>query len=150
MPPHLLGDLSNATYSNIEQQYMQFSTLTLSPWISRLESSLRPLAREWAVANAREANFDWRVKFSLEGLKRGDSRARAALYNALRNNGALSPNEIRELEDMNPYKGGDSHYMNAAYAPIGPDGKLLVPEGKVNKAPKVTEEQPEEDVTPES
>ena len=151
MPPHLLGDLSHATYSNIEQQYMQFSTLTLSPWVRRLESGLRPLTREWAVANARDANFDWRVKFSMEGLKRGDSQARAALYSALRNNGALSPNEIRELEDLNPYQGGDSHYMNAAYAQIGKDGKLLTPEPKgAPKKPKASEEDSPEDVFPES
>ncbi len=128
MPPHLLGDLSHATYSNIEQQYMQFATITLAPWIIRIESALRPLVREWALANARDANFDWVVKFSLEGLKRGDSEARAKLYTALLNNGALSPNEIRELEDRNPYDGGNAHYMNGAYAPIGPDGSLLLPE----------------------
>lgn len=128
MPPHLLGDLSHATYSNIEQQYMQFATITLAPWVRRLESALRPLAREWALQNARDANFDWRVKFSLEGLKRGDATARANLYNALLNNGALSPNEIRELEDLNPYDGGSAHYMNSTYAPIGPDGSLLLPD----------------------
>lgn len=150
MPPHLLGDLSNATYSNIEQQYMQFATITLSPWVRRWESALRPIVREYAIASTRDGNFDWRLKFSLEGLKRGDSAARAALYSALRNNGALSPNEIRELEDMNPYEGGNAHYMNAAYAPIGPDGSLLVPEASVNKAPSASAEGPSEETTPES
>lgn len=143
IPPHLLGDLSKATYSNIEQQYMQFATITLSPWVNRLESALRPLVREWALSNARDANFDWRVKFSLEGLKRGDSAARSALYTALLNNGALSPNEIRAREDLNPYDGGNEHYMNSTYAPIGPDGSLLVPEKVPPEPPKAPPETPQ-------
>jgi phage portal protein BeeE len=126
----MIGDVSGSTSwgTGIEQQSIMFVRHTLMPWLVRMESVLQPLVREWAVVSPIiTGNFDWYLRFNVNGLLRGDSIGRAALYDSLMRNGAVSPNWILSKEDENPYPGGDSHYLQTSYAPIGPDGALLVP-----------------------
>lgn len=101
VPPHMIGDLEKATFSNIEQQSLDFVIHSLMPWLTRIEQRvnlqlLQPKERGRYYA-----------KLNQSALLRGDMKSRSEFYTRLQQAGALSPNEIRELEDMNPRDGGD-------------------------------------------
>jgi HK97 family phage portal protein len=101
VPPHLIGDLDKATFSNIEHQSLDFVVRGLLPYVTRIEQRIvfHLLPRE-----------EWRRYFpriNVAGLLRGDMQARAAYYHSMVQDGAMSPNEIRDLEDLNPREGGD-------------------------------------------
>jgi HK97 family phage portal protein len=98
VPPHMVGDLERATFSNIEHQGLDFVRSSLMPYLTRIESRIN----KTLVANSNHF-----AKFNANALLRGDMAARAAFYTQMVQNGALSPNEIRDLEDMNRREGGD-------------------------------------------
>jgi HK97 family phage portal protein len=109
IPPHLIGDLDRATFSNIEAQGIEFVTYCLAPWAKRIEQEL----------NYRLfADSSLFAEFVLDGLLRGDSAARAAYYTAMANIGVLSINEIREKENLNRIDGGDAHLVPLNMAPL--------------------------------
>jgi len=93
-----------ATFASVEQKSIQHVVYTLGPWYSCLEKS----ASKWLLTKQERAE-GYYFKFNVNALLRGASADRASFYTQLYNVGALSPNEIRELEDMNPYEGGDEH-----------------------------------------
>ena len=93
-----------ATFASVEQKSIQHVVYTLGPWYSCLEKS----ANKWLLTK-KERGQGYYFKFNINALLRGASKDRASFYSTLYNVGALSPNEIRELEDMNPYEGGDEH-----------------------------------------
>jgi len=101
IPPHLIGDLEQATFSNIEQQSLEFVVHTLRPWLVRWEQTLN-----YALFSDRDQGEAF-CEFQVEGLLRGDSAQRAAFYTALFNLGVFSPNDIRDKENLNPVEGGD-------------------------------------------
>lgn len=101
VPPHLIGDLDKATFSNIEHQSLEFVVRGLMPYITRIEQRV---AFQLLSPEERRRYF---AKFNVAGLLRGDMAARGEFYTKLTNLGALSPNEIRDLEDLNPREGGD-------------------------------------------
>lgn len=101
VPPHLIGDLERATFSNIEQQGLDFVIHGLMPTLTRIEQRIR------LQLIKKEDRAKFFAKFNVGGLVRGDMSARAAFYNSMIQNGAISPNEIRDLEDWNPRDGGD-------------------------------------------
>jgi HK97 family phage portal protein len=101
IPPHMIGDLEHATFSNIEQQGLEFVIHGLMPMLTRIEQRLK---LQLIDKKERQKFF---AKFNVGGLVRGDMAARSSFYSSLVQNGALSPNEIRELEDLNPREGGD-------------------------------------------
>jgi HK97 family phage portal protein len=112
--PHKIGDLSKATFSNIEQQSIEFVTDTLRPWVDRWEdrmtiSLLSPAERR-----------TMKVEFDLNGLLRGDSAARAALYRTLFAIGALKPNDACRLEGLDPLEGeaAEKTYVQINMAPL--------------------------------
>jgi HK97 family phage portal protein len=101
VPPHMLADLDRATFSNIEQQSINFVIYTLMPWLVRHEQAIyRDLLNE----SERKTIF---AKYIVEGMLRGDALSRYQSYQLAINNTILTPNEIRELEDRNPVEGGD-------------------------------------------
>ena len=113
VPNHLVNDLSNATYSNIEAQQIDFVVHTITPWIKRIESEL----------NAKLIPFKKRgveyFKFNLNAILRGDSKSRADYYRTLVNIGVMSPDEVRSLEDLNSIGGAsESYYMQSNMMPI--------------------------------
>lgn len=114
IPPHLLGDVSGSTSwgTGIEQQSIGFVVYTLRPWLVRMEQRL---SREVA----RPADSNVYVKHKVEGLLRGDSKARAEFYRVMREVGAFSANDILDLEDMPPVEGGDSRLQPLNMAPLG-------------------------------
>ena len=102
VPPHMVGDLSHATFSNIEQQSMEFVQHTMLPWIARWEQEInRKIFRQSPLL---ENHF---VRFNLGGLMRGNMESRYRSYAIGRQWGWLNVNDIRELEDKPPVPGGD-------------------------------------------
>jgi HK97 family phage portal protein len=95
VPPHKIADLSRATFSNIEHQSIEFVTDTILPWAVRWKQRL-----DLALLSAADRAAGYEIEFDLKGLLRGDAAARANFYRALFYLGALTPNDIRRLEDM--------------------------------------------------
>ncbi|PSW53027.1 phage portal protein [Photobacterium leiognathi] len=107
-PPHMVGDLDKATFSNIEHQGLQFVMYSLLPHITRFEQSI---IRDLLLPSERAEYYP---KFNVGALLRGDSAARSKFYAELFKVGAFSPNMILALEDENPIENGDLHFINAA------------------------------------
>lgn len=109
VPPHMLADLDKSSFSNIEQQSLEFVKYTLDPWVVRWEQSLQ---QSLILPSEKPSIF---VKFNLDGLLRGDYQSRMAGYATGRQNGWFSANDIRELENMNRIpedEGGDLYLIN--------------------------------------
>ena len=113
VPPHKIGELSKATFSNIEHQAIEFVVGTLVSWMKRVEQRMNGY-----LLSARDRSLGYFIRFDEKGLLRGDAAARAALYKALFYIGAISSNEIRALEQLNPYEGGDRYYVQQATVPV--------------------------------
>ena len=121
VPPHLVGDLERATFSNIEHQSISFAMHTIRPWLVRIEQAMnRALFSEKEKAGS-PAGGSFYVQFNLDGLMRGDYKSRMEGYAIGRQNGWLSTNDIRELENMNPVseeEGGDALLVNGNMIPV--------------------------------
>lgn len=96
VPPHMIGDLERATFSNIEHQSLEFVTHTIRPWLVRWEQAIQQ-----RLMSTLEQT-DYFVEFLVDGLLRGDIASRYQAYSVGRQNGWLSADDIRELENMNP------------------------------------------------
>lgn len=130
MPPHMLKSLEHATYSNIEQQSLEFVKYTLRPWLVRFEQEyntqlLKPVQQG-------------RLFFEhlVDGLLRGDAAARHSAYTNGRQWGYYSANDIREFENLNPIEGGDIYMV-----PLN-----MVPADQIENPPE-QEPTPIEDIT---
>jgi HK97 family phage portal protein len=109
VPPHMVGDLEKSSFSNIEQQSLEFVKYTLDPWVVRWEQSLQ---QSLLLPSEKPSLF---IRFNLDGLLRGDYQSRMNGYAVGRQNGWMSANDIRELEDMNRItaeEGGDLYLVN--------------------------------------
>ena len=115
VPPHMVGDLEKSSFSNIEQQSLEFVKYTLDPWVVRWEQSImRRLLSP-------EEKRSYYVKFNLEGLLRGDYQSRMNGYAIGRQNGWMSANDIRELENLDRIpaeEGGDLYLINGNMLPL--------------------------------
>ena len=119
VPPHMVGDLEKSSFSNIEQQSLEFVKYTLDPWVIRWEQSIM---RSLLSPEEKKKYF---VKFNLEGLLRGDYQSRMNGYAIGRQNGWMSANDIRELENLDriPAKdGGDLYLINGNMLPMSNAG----------------------------
>lgn len=96
LPAHMVGDLERATFSNIEQQSIEAVIYTWRPRVVRWEQEI----------NMKLLKPGEYVKFSLEGLLRGDTKSRFEAYKIASENGWMNADEIRALEDMNPQPDG--------------------------------------------
>lgn len=107
VPPHMLADLDRATFSNIEQQSIEFVVHTLRPWLVRWEQRLA-----LALLTPKERADGLFIEFSVDGLLRGDIKSRYDAYAVGRQWGWLSPNDVRGLENMNPRddESGDAYH----------------------------------------
>ena len=117
IPPHMLAELSHATFSNIEQQNIFFGEYSLRPICKRLEKQL-----ELKLFTDKERG-DYHVKFDLNGLMRGDAQARAVFYEKGINAGWMTPNEAREFEGMKRLEGLDEPRIPLNYTTVGDDTK---------------------------
>ena len=109
VPPHMVGDLDRSSFSNIEQQSLEFVKYTLAPWISRWEQAIhRSLLRP-------SEKLRYFARFNVEDLLRGDYQSRMNGYAVARQNGWMSANDIRELESLDRIPaelGGDLYLIN--------------------------------------
>ena len=110
VPPHMIGLLDRATYSNIAEQEVHFKTHTMMGWTSRVEA---------AVARDLIVDEDLSVKFNADAVLRGDTTTRYGAYAIALEKGWMSPNEVRGLEDMNPIPGGDVYSIQLNKTPLG-------------------------------
>ena len=109
VPPHMVGDLEKSSFSNIEQQSLEFVKYTLDPWVVRWEQTL------FRALFSDKEKKEYFFKFNLEGLLRGDYATRMSGYATARQNGWLSANDIRELENLDRIPaedGGDLYLIN--------------------------------------
>lgn len=109
IPPHMVGDLEKSSFSNIEQQSLEFVKYTLDPWVIRWEQALQ---RSLLLPKEKTEYF---IKLNVDGLLRGDYQSRMSGYSIGRQNGWLSANDIREMEDMNSIpedEGGNLYLIN--------------------------------------
>lgn len=113
IPPHMLGDLEKSSYASVEAQNLEFLQFSLRPWIVRLEQ-----AADRSLFAGREAG-QYRVRWTVDGLLRASTSVRYAAYATARQNGWLSINEIRRLEDLAPIEGGDQYLTPLNMAPVG-------------------------------
>ena len=123
VPPHMVGDLEKSSFSNIEQQSLEFVKYTLDPWVVRWEQAI---SRALFTADEKKRYF---VKFNLEGLLRGDYQSRMQGYATARQNGWMSANDIRELENLDRIPaedGGDLYLVNGNMVPLTLAGAAYV------------------------
>ena len=109
VPPHMVGDLEHATFSNIEHQSISFAVHTIRPWVVRIEQAMNR-----ALFAEKEKGVFY-VRFNMDGLMRGAYKERMEGYAIGRQNGWLSMNDIRGLENMNPVSeedGGNALLVN--------------------------------------
>lgn len=115
VPPHMVGDLEKSSFSNIEQQSLEFVKYTLDPWVSRWEQNL---VRSLLTSDEKKKYF---IKFNVDGLLRGDYQSRMNGYATARQNGWMSANDIRELENLDRIsaeEGGDLYLINGNMLPL--------------------------------
>ena len=115
--PHMVGDLSRATFSNIEHLAIEFVQQTLMAWLVRWEQAIR---RQLLTREEKAAGLY--VKHNVSALLRGDFQSRMAGYASALQNGHLNRNEVRALEDRNAFEGGDDFTIQLNMQTIGPDG----------------------------
>ncbi len=112
VPPHMVMDLENATFSNIENQNIWYATHTISPIITDAEQEFdRKLFRESEQGTVYN-------KLNMHGLLRGDTAAQTAHISSMVDRGIYSRNEARSLLDKNPYEGGDEYLVQGAMTPV--------------------------------
>ena len=121
VPPHLVGNLEHATFSNIEHQSIDFAVHTIRPWLVRIEQAMnRSLFTEQEKGGG-SSGRRYYVQFNIDGLMRGDYKSRMEGYAIGINNGFMSPNDIRALENLNPIpveEGGDTYLVNGNMVPL--------------------------------
>ena len=116
IPPHLLAELTHATFSNIEQQNIFFGEFSLRPVCKRIEVQLE----RKLFLDREQGNYS--VKFDLRVLMRGDSKTRADYYKSGIDAGWMTPNEARRMEEMRTLPGLDAPRMPLNYVQINEDG----------------------------
>ena len=140
VPPHMVGDLEKSSFSNIEQQSLEFVKYTLDPWVVRWEQSIQ---RTLLTPEEKKTYF---VKFNVEGLLRGDYQSRMSGYATARQNGGMSANDIRELENLDRIPaedGGDLYLVNGNMLPLNRAGAFAdttTDQGKEEEANESDEE----------
>jgi len=130
IPPHLLGLPGTNTYSSVEQNNIAFVTHTLRPIVQKLESAFTPL-----MANEPGGTTAF-IKFTLDGLLRGDANSRFTAYSTGLQAGYLTINDIRRLEDLPPVDGGE--IIRVPLASVNIDAaELVATDKRVNMAQKL-------------
>lgn len=137
IPPHIVGDLEKSSFSNIEQQSLEFVKYTLDPWVVRFEQSFK---RALFLPEEKKTHF---IKFNVDGLLRGDYQSRMNGYAVGRQNGWLSTNDIRELEDLNllsDEEGGNLYLINGNMTKLKDAGGFMKQESESVMQPSEEEE----------
>mgnify|MGYP002754012581 CR=1 FL=1 len=115
VPPHMVGDLEKSSFSNIEQQSLEFVKYTLDPWVKRFEQAM---TRRLLTSDEKKKYY---IKFNVDGLLRGDYQSRMNGYATARQNGWMSANDIRSLENLDlisDEEGGNLYLVNGNMLPL--------------------------------
>ena len=142
VPPHMVGDLEKSSFSNIEQQSLEFVKYTLDPWVSRWEQAM---VRSLLSKDDKKKYF---IKFNVDGLLRGDYQSRMNGYSIGIQNGFMSPNDVRELENLDlipDEEGGNTYMVNGNMMPITEVGAAYRPKGEEEKNEEVLELEKQDD-----
>ena len=126
VPPHMVGDLEKSSFSNIEQQSLEFAKYTLDPWVIRWEQTI---SRSLLSPSEKKLYFS---KFNVDGLLRGDYASRMNGYATARQNGWMSANDIRGLENLDRIPaelGGDLYLINGNMTKLEDAGLFANKEG---------------------
>ena len=126
VPPHMVGDLDKSSFSNIEQQSLEFVKYTLDPWVTRWEQAIH---RSLLLESEKKEYF---AKFNVDGLLRGDYQSRMNGYSVGIQNGFLSPNDIRSLENMDLIPdnlGGNLYLVNGSMQKLSDAGSAYKQKG---------------------
>jgi hypothetical protein len=137
----MVGDLEKSSFSNIEQQSLEFVKYTLDPWVVRWEQSM------CRVLLSDSEKPDYFIKFNVDGLLRGDYASRMSGYATARQNGWMSANDIRELENLDRISadlGGDLYLINGAMTKLQDAGAFAQQTGAT---PNNTEAEEKTDAT---
>ena len=129
VPPHMVGDLEKSSFSNIEQQSLEFVKYTLDPWVARWEQAM---VRALLTFEEKKKYF---IKFNVDGLLRGDYQSRMTGYATARQNGWMSANDIRELENLDlipEEQGGDLYLINGNMTKLEDAGIFAAEGGQKN------------------
>lgn len=119
VPLHLLQNLDRGTFNNIEHQSISFVVHTIRPWLVRTEQSMNiKLFAEYE----QDKNF---AEFVVDALLRGDTTARFEAYTKGIQNAVYSPNDVLEMENRNPYEGGDKHFIQLNMQPVEQIGEFM-------------------------
>jgi hypothetical protein len=149
VPPHKIQHLLRATFSNIEHQAIEYGGDTLQPWLQRWEEEI--------AIKLFEEDDEFFCEHKMQALMRGDSATRGAFYFQQYQIGALSTNDIRDLENMNPVDGGDEYFRPANLVPLveeeepedpNPPPGMFPPPQNPPPAPPGQEDGKEEDGNP--
>ena len=135
VPPHMIGEMSASTYSNITEQSKAFYRYTLSPIMTALEQRLNH-----TLAAPGEL-----FKFDIDGLVRPELSVESESYSKLISIGVLNPNEVRERMGLNPREGGDEFISQTNNLEFG--GAEQPAEEEAPKSPQQEEGEPNEEST---
>ena len=148
VPPHMIGDLERATFSNIESQNISFAVHTIRPWLVRIEQAIN---KTLIPENEKGRYY---AQFNIDGLMRGDYKSRMEGYAIARQNGWMSANDIRALENLNPIsekEGGNAYLVNGNMIPISLAGLgVLLGLAAQSEAEPAEEETAEEETAEET
>ena len=145
IPPHMIGDLEKSSFSNIEQQSLEFVKYTLDPWVFRWEQSMQ---RALLSMDEKKEYF---FKFNVDGLLRGDYQSRMNGYATGRQNGWMRANDIRELENLDRIpeeEGGDLYLINGNMTKLK-DAGIFAASSQAQEEPDETEESKQEPEQPQ-
>ncbi len=137
VPPHMVGDLEHATFSNIEHQSISFAVHTIRPWLVRIEQAMN----KGLLAEGDRGKFFF--QFNMDGLMRGDYKSRMEGYAIARQNGWMSANDILSRENMNPIpdeEGGNLYLVNGNMVPITQAGQQTANQTTTGKEETKTDE----------
>lgn len=137
VPPHLIQDLERATFTNIEHQSLDFVVHTLRPWLVRIEQAFQ---RD--LFGVPSESF---CEFLVDGLLRGDLASRYQAYSIGKQNGFLSADDIREIENMNPLPDGEGGGTYMVQLNMVPAGQLSQQPEPVEPAPPGDDDLPDDD-----
>jgi HK97 family phage portal protein len=149
IPPHKIQHLLRSTFTNIEQQSLEYVTDTLMPWFVRWELEIQ---RKLFVRADGTHNLDLFAEHLVEGLLRGDMKTRSEFMWRLFQMGALSPDDIRAFNNQNPLPNGqgEGYYLLGNMVPLGENGILENrPQQRSQGRPQQVVTQPIEQVLPE-
>lgn len=131
VPPHMIAELTRATYSNIESQSIDFVVNTIRPWLVRFEQAFKQRLFD-------ETDREHYAEFLIDGLLRGDIASRYSAYAVGRQWGWLSADDIREMENRNPLPDGqgETYLVPLNMIPAGETAKI----GDIAKEPPKSED----------